>query len=89
MPGLNLVNLDAGPEMNMAPYLQLGFMMPQTSSMRFYVDLRIAQHIMPVTTLNYSSDTYDYYNGYTYVQTTQTDRPFEIGINAGIAWQGK
>jgi hypothetical protein len=92
IPGFNLANINSdGPEMNLAPYLQIGIMMPRMSSVRFYFDVRVAQHIMPVTTLNYTNygvSTYDAYGNFISgdTQVKRTDHPTEVGINVGIAW---
>jgi hypothetical protein len=77
---------DASPGVSfaLAPYLQTGIMLPRMSKTAFYVEVRVAQHIMPVTT-TYQSDSTTMY-GSTTVSGTQVLRPLEAGINFGICW---
>ncbi len=81
LPHLNFAN-DA-MEMGIAPYLQAGITFPRNSGTRFFVDVRVAQNALPISTG--TSESYDYYSDETY-PPVQTNYPCEIGMNIGIGW---
>lgn len=66
-------------QIEVAPYLQVGFMFPRNSTVRFYGEFRVAQNVLPFT-----AD-----NSYDYTYTTQPSKkyyPTEIGLDIGIGW---
>ncbi|MBN1577732.1 MAG: hypothetical protein JW913_14325 [Chitinispirillaceae bacterium] len=69
-------------EMGVAPYLQSGITFPRNSKVRFFIDVRIAQNVLPITTETntFSSLFYDESS------VVKVCRPFEIGMNMGIGW---
>ncbi|HEX2958800.1 MAG TPA: hypothetical protein VHO70_18340, partial [Chitinispirillaceae bacterium] len=81
---------ESGIGLGIAPFVKFGIMFPQTSKVRTYFDLKVAQNVIPITT---GSDYYDDY--YDYYSTTSTSTkyvpkrknyPTEIGLEVGIAW---
>jgi len=73
-------------EVGIAPYLQIGVTFPRNSGFRLYVDVRVAQNILPITTgSELMEDTYYEDNDDEY-PVVKTSRPTEIGMNIGIGW---
>ncbi len=62
----------SGSVFNLAPYAQVGVMFSRKSSTRFYVDARVSQNLLPVTS------TYGLSGGSVY--------PTELALQLGIGW---
>jgi hypothetical protein len=82
-------SLDGSPfQFGLAPYVQIGMVLPRQSRAQFFADLRISQHLMALkSSYTYTESVYDStYNYYNYTTKTVevTDRPFEIGFDFGI-----
>ena len=87
IPFFNFAALaEEGLQVGLAPYLQAGVTFPRNSRTRFYVDFRVAQNVLPITTGS-NMETYDYttYESVV-VLPAKISRPFEIGANIGIGW---
>ncbi len=84
-PGIYFSTSDISPGVSfaLAPYIQTGIMLPRQSKTAFYAEVRIAQHVMPVTTTYQTDSTLEYG---TTGSGTQVFRPLEAGINFGICW---
>jgi hypothetical protein len=73
IPGIILsVSSNSGVAFGLAPYIQTGVMMPRMSKTAFYAEIRVAQHIMPISA-GYQSDSLDIY-GYTTTINSVIDR---------------
>lgn len=81
IPFINLLSSD-GLQMGIAPCIQGGVMLPRDSRVRFYVELRVAQNVMPIKTRLYSYDYITYYSN----NREYTSYPTEIGLNVGIGF---
>ncbi len=70
---------------NLAPYGQAGLMFFRESSTRLYLDLRLAQNVLPVGfgggTAQYDSVTGDYVS-----TPTQKLYPTELSLDVGVGW---
>ena len=73
-------------EMGAAPYLQFGITLPRNSRTRFFVDFRVAQNVLPISTGNESENEYPYYYDDEDEPTFSVNRPCEIGLNIGVGW---
>ncbi len=83
-PGIYFTNLNSsnpGLSFALAPYIQTGVMFPTQGKTVFYVEIRVAQHVLPITT---TTQLLDSVSGYT--TNTQNLYPLEAGINFGICW---
>lgn len=65
--------------LSLAPYAQAGVMFMRASSTRLYVDLRIAQNVLPLRSTSYDYETY---------RTTSSKAlyPTEVSVQVGIGW---
>ncbi len=68
-----------------APYAQLGLMLFRSSSTRLFVDLQVAQNVLPVDTREYEYD-YSTYEDSDTVKSGGEHHPTEVGILVGIGW---
>jgi hypothetical protein len=79
--------LDGGSpfQFGLAPYVQIGMVMPRQSRAQFFVDLRISQHLMAMKS-SYTQNVYTGTDPYSYTTVTHetTERPFEIGFDLGM-----
>jgi hypothetical protein len=90
VPFLNLVGggSDNSPiQFGLAPYIQIGMVVPRESRAQFYFDFRISQQLMPINStydekVYFGPDTYDYNT----VPHSISARPFEIGFDLGMQW---
>jgi hypothetical protein len=85
IPHFNFVQIF---EMGLAPYLQFGITFPRNSSTRFFIDIRVAQNVLPVSS-GWDESDYYYDDPYYEEETSlpyQTNFPCEIGLNFGIGW---
>jgi hypothetical protein len=64
--------------LGVAPYAQVGLMTMRESSTRAYIDLRIAQNVMPITEVTYDYDDYE--------EHREEHYPTEITIALGMGW---
>lgn len=73
-------------KMEFAPYLQMGMEFPRNSGFRFFMDVRVAQNVLPIVHHHYS----DYYDEFEYSYEEKKietkDYPTEFGLQIGIAW---
>jgi hypothetical protein len=71
-------------QFGLAPFVQVGMVMPRMSRAQFFVDLRISQHLMAMKS-TYERSVYDStYMYYTTKTFETTERPLEIGFDLGM-----
>jgi hypothetical protein len=72
-------------QMGVAPYVQVGLIVPRNSRICFYSELRVAQNIMPITT-GQAADTSSFSYSLTAYPPECRSYPTEIGVNFGIGF---
>jgi hypothetical protein len=81
----NTMFSDSPFQFGLAPFVQIGMVVPRQSRAQFYFDLRISQHLMAMQStyeekVYYGTDPYSY----NVVTHKTTERPLEIGFDLGI-----
>jgi hypothetical protein len=75
-------------QLGVAIFAKTGVMMPQNSRMKFYIDLKVAQNVLPIVT-GREADTTDSYYSYEEPDVYPSPHrglPTELGLDFGIAW---
>jgi hypothetical protein len=81
--GNNLLN-DSPFQFGLAPFVQIGMVVPRQSRAQFFFDLRISQHLMAMKS-SYQRSVYDSTYMYSTTKTFETtERPLEIGFDLGM-----